>query len=358
MENETTSNETPDESTRALVGRTTQNAALSPTYGPYFQTLPTTRKLPRDSIAAVDASEGIHPTAAERVNANPRKSVYELLLLFGSAAVFVVVLGVTFPWKYFLKPSLHEIALGPQTQSITDDDVKKMGGIEKLSPVQLAVHEVSRLRDDGRLHAARDKCADYISKIHGTSEHTTWFPIWRHYLEVLDRLKQTDALVAECARLREMVPDAPEATYYPAKLAVETVPHRTAYKKDKRRRYEDILSLRLRECQIAEATLSERKNDPAAQTMLNGFRLLIADIYRRQWWLSECSWEDDSRESAFKYLRKLPVDSQQAGEMKLSLLRDCNEHWHRWWRNDPPTRVIDGRSITPKNLAEEIQRLE
>jgi hypothetical protein len=347
-----------DESPKSLAPRTAHNTALSPSYGPYLQTLPATRTIPRESLAEADASEGVHPTAAERVNADPRKSVYEIFILSFAAVAFVGILTFAFPWKYFLKPSPYEIALGPQTQSISDEDVRKMGGIEKLYPVQLAVHEVSTLRNEGRLHAARDKCSAYIAKIQSDSEHSTWIPIWRHYLEILDRLRQTDSLVAQCSRLKKVIPDSPEASFYPVKLEVDAIPRRASNNKNERRKHAASLESMLRESKVSEATLAERKKDPSAQEMLNGFRLLIADIYRHKWWLSGYSWEDDNRELAFQYLRKLPSDSLQATEMKLSLLRDCNEYWFGFWRNDPSTRTIDAHSMTPANLREEIQRLE
>lgn len=348
-----------DDSPKSLAPRIASNTALSPSYGPYLQTLPATRNLTREAMAEVDASEGVHPTAAEKVNADPRKSVYEILSLSFAVSVFIGILTIAFPWKYFLKPSAYEIALGPQTQSITDEDVRKMGGIEKLSPVQLAVHEVSALRAEGRLHAARDKCSDYIAKIQSDSEHTTWLPIWRHYLEILDRLKQTEVLLAQASRLKKVIPDSPEAVYYAVKLSIDAIPYRTSYKKDERGRHAALLDSMLKESQVAEATLSERKNDPSTAVMLNGFRLLTADIYRRKWWISEYSWEDESREKAFQYLRKLPADSQQAMDMKLSLLRDCQDHWPRIfgpWKKR--TATVDGRVISLDNLKQEIQRLE
>lgn len=347
-----------DDAENAITRRASQNTALSPSYGPYLQTLPATRSLPKSAIADIDADEGIHPTAAERVSADPRKSLYELMSLAGAAGLFVIVLLIAFPWKHFLKPSAHEIAIGPQTQTISDEDVRQLGGIEKLTPVQLAVHEISGLRGEGRLNAARDKSADYINKIRNPNEHATWMPVWRHYLEVLDRLKQTDTLVAQCDRLKKVVPDSPEAVYYPAKLSVQTVPRLDSYKKKERESHSAMLKDMARDCQVAEASLAERKNDPGATVMLNGFRLLLADIFRRQWWVSEFSWDDDNRERAFEYLRKLPDDSKQASDMRLSLLRDCEREWFHFWRNDPKTRVIDGQSITHDNLRQMIQREE
>lgn len=346
------------EPSSSLVQRPMQNTALSPTYGPYLQTLPPTRRLPKDSIAEADAIEGVHPTAAERVNSDPRKSLYEILVLSASVAIFLGLLYLAFPWKYFLKPSAYDMSIGPQIVRLTDEDVQKNGGIDKLSTVQLAVYQVTQLRDKGQFIAARNKCSEYIGMIQSDTEHATWIPIWRNYFDLLDQLKQTDDLLEQCNRLKKLMPDSPEAVYYPAKIAIDSIPRRSSYKKDDERKYRETLTAKLKECQVAEAALLGRKDDPASQTMLDGFRLLIADAYRRQWWLSEFSWKDGSGEQAFEYIRKLPPDSKQAMKMKLSILYDCRDNWSGFWRNDPSQRLIDARTINEDNLREEIRRLE
>ena len=347
----------PDEP-QSLTPRPVPTTALSPTYGHYLNTLPATRILTREHKADIDADEGIHPTAAESVNADPRKSLYEVMYLSAAGIAFALFLYIYFPWNYFFKASPYEIAIGPKTQEITDENVKSMGGIAKLSPVQLAVYEITKLRKPYRPNAVRDKCADYIGKIQNANEHAGWLPIWQLYLKTLDDLEQKELLLSECNRLKSLVPDAPEPYYYPVKLALGQIPQRSEYEKKETKEIRQKLDPLVASCTVAIKLLAGGEGNKSDAELLNSFRLLLSDTYRKLWWASNFSWDDPNRELALSALRQLPADSKQVIDMRLSILRDCDSKWYDFWRNDPDKRVIDGHTITAKNLEEEIQQLE
>jgi hypothetical protein len=341
-----------------ITERASENTTLSSMYGNYLQKLPATRSLPMDLIADFDAEEGIHPTAAERVSADPRKSIYEIMFLVCVASIFMFVLIKVFPWGHMIPPSVCATPIGTQTHWVTDEDVRERGGVKKLTHVEKALYRISKLRTDGRLFDARNKASDYINNITSNDDHEKWMPVWHHYLEILDLRKENGALVSESRRLKELVPDSPLAVYYFVKSNLDEVRKPDFYKKKERKSISKNLTELRENCESVKASLLEKQRsigEGEKDPWLDGFRLLLADIFRRQWWFSEFSWDDDSRELSFKYLGKLPGDSRQASEMRLSLLLDCESKWRQPWYKNPKTRVIDGCSITRKNLQDKIE---
>ncbi|NLE55943.1 MAG: hypothetical protein GX617_13480 [Lentisphaerae bacterium] len=320
---------------------------LSPAYGPYLQTLPATRALSDDEQRAADIREGIHPTASTGVDQQGGRSLYELLALLAAVLAFVLVVALAFPWRHFIKTAPKDDALLLHSPLLTE---------RPPEAVKNAMAEITVLRETGRLNGARDKCAEYLDALPTQQrEHILWLPIWQQHLELLFLLRQHDDLRRQCSRLRQLVPDAVEAVYYPAKLDIDTVPRMDYYTRQDRKYYGKLLAFQLKKCAAAEAALATRKPTPAVSNALKAFRLLMADCQRRLWWLSNYSWDDDHREEAFAMLCQIPEDSRQALQLRLSLLRDCRQHWRNWWQRNPGSRIVDGRPMTDANVEQEIE---
>lgn len=322
-------------------------ATLEPTYGSYLQALPTTRTLSDEEQRAADIRDGIHPTASAGAELQNGRSLYELLALLAAVLAFVLVVALAFPWRHFIKTAPREDALLLHSPLLSESPP---------AAVKNAMAEIAALRENGRLNAARDKCAEYLDALPSQQhEHMLWLPIWQQRLELLFLLRQHDRLRQQCGRLRQLVPDAVEAVYYPARLDVDAVPRMDYYIRQDRDYYGKLLAFQLKKCAGAEAALAARKPTPAVSNTLKAFRLLMADAMRRLWWTSNFSWEDDNREEAFAMLRRLPEDSRQTLQLRLSLLKDCRQHWRHWWQRNPGSRIVDGRPMTYSNLEQEIE---
>ncbi|MGI5922459.1 MAG: hypothetical protein ACOX9E_00795 [Lentisphaeria bacterium] len=319
---------------------------LEPTYGSYLQALPTTRTLSDEEQRAADIRDGIHPTASAGTEQQRGRSLYELLALLAAVLTFVLVVALAFPWRHFIKTAPKEDALLLHSPLLNE---------RPPEAVKNAMAEITALRENGRLNAARDKCAEYLDALPSQQrEHMLWLPVWQQQLELLFLLRQHDRLKQQCGRLRQLVPDAVEAVYYPARLDIDAVPRMDYYTRQDRNYYGKLLSFQLKKCASAEAALATRKPTPAVNNTLKAFRLLMADAMRRLWWTSNFSWEDEYREEAFAMLRQVPEDSRQALRLRLSLLRDCQQHWRHWWQRSPGSRIVDGRPMTYANLEQEI----
>lgn len=323
---------------------------LSPAYGAYLQTLPATRELRDDERLMVDIREGIHPTAAASLERPSGRSLYEVLGLVSAVLFFMVLIMLAFPWRHFIKTAPKNDALSMRSPLLVDKPPRA---------VQSALDEIDSLRRSGRLHGARDKCAEYLDALpNQQSEHLLWLPVWQHRLELLYVLRAQDELKRQCSRLRVLVPDAVEALYYPARLDVEAVPRLSNYRQHDQDYYRKLLDFQLKKCEGAEAALTARPATPPVLDALAAFRLLLADIHRRQWWVSNFSWSDEHLEESFTALRSLPEETRQSLRLRLSLLRDCRARWRRWWQRRPSTRIIDGQPMTEMNLEQEIAMTE
>jgi len=328
-------------------------------YGSHELELPKTKKVPESDIAKLDEDEGVNPAAAERANAKTRKSLYEVFTLGITIAFVAILIYFVFPWEHFFKTLVDRKPITiTSAKKITDEDVIKMGGIDKLSPVQKAINEVTELRSKGKFYDARDKCEFYITNIHTKIECNIWHNLIYHYFEILYILNQHDDLLSYCEKVKEMNPDDIQVAYYPAKIEIKKIPFLKKYHKIDRKKYKQIIINRLNECLITEKVLIEMKSTLYTTNSLNGFRLLIADAYRKLWAINKFDWKDGNDKKAFEYLRKLPKTSEQMLTMKLEILKMCKNEWCHFWRNDPPVREIDGYTITEKILAEKIKRLK
>ncbi|MEM7396488.1 MAG: hypothetical protein AAF492_29500, partial [Verrucomicrobiota bacterium] len=150
----------------------------------------------------------------------------------------------------------------------------------------------------------------------------------------------------------------PEVVYYTARADIDSVNRQASYTPGVKEGNMSKLTRSLRKCRAMENALKEMKDPAAASEWLAQIRLLIADAHRKTWWLSGYAWDNVNREQALAYLRQLPEDSRERVSMKLSILRTCHDRWFRWFRNDPEERVIDGVSISARQLKMEIKDLE
>ena len=332
------------------------NNEIIPIYSSQQLELPKTRKIPKSDLIKIDVEEEIHPAATKQVNDKPNKSIYEILVLCGSIIFAVILIFICFPWGRFFRPGIDKepITIG-RSVKLTDEDVKKMGGIDELTPVEKAINEVTKLREKKIFDDAHKKCKQYMSNnVTNKIEYEKWKDIIYNDFEILYKLKKDEVLLSNCDIVFSYNNNDLHAIYYFSKINNNKIPFKNKYTKTDLKNYKPIIEKILNRCQIAENILA---NISQTNTMKNAFYILIADAYRKKWALNKFDLEDKSYEKSFEYLRKLPKNNNDVLRIKFELLKKCLEKGWTWLHNDPDERTIDGIDMTKKELKIKIKSI-
>lgn len=324
------------------------------------QTLPTSRQLTKEARQTIDLDEGINPAAINKAHQNKKKSISDIMILLSAVAITVLALKLFFPWKRIIREELISLTELELVQ-LDEKDIKKLGGLNKLLPLQKTIWEVSNSYNKGELKEAKIKCEEALAKLTDIEEKREWAPIWKNYLKILYELQDYEKLLLVCDDLKKLSPalDLKEAVLFENKVNLEQLIGKLKLKKKARQQRDQDLKKLINDCIIAKNSLNKKiEKNKADEILINEFNKLLIDAYFFNWNINKFSWETDDLKNIFKYLNELPENSVEQNEKRLNILRCCANNWKRNWYGTKKKFIIENRTMTYQELLTKITDIE
>jgi hypothetical protein len=325
----------------------------------YTACLPETRKLTSTELADIDLAERIPPAVVKAVYEPPKRTAYEFCRLVLALSCAALAMYWLFPWDRFFKRRPGEIKTSLTTAKITTEDVKKLGGEEKLTPLQKALFDITQARKAGDLQGVLARCEAEIARI-DPKDWLKWEPVWDHYFHVLYQLRMDSKLAQEATRFLARVDRNVSSRFYQAKAFLRGFPRVSEDKKwrDRAVRAAALMAdaaLRLKT--RLEESPSDDKGRPALENKLTEVAIVQAEAHERAWWAGGYEEEDpdvdDHRDRALTILKGLG-NKRLALAIRKRILTDILDKWRWWWGDE---RYM-GKEVDDSVVKKELKAVE